>query len=212
MKFFVLSILLFISFFSFSLAQGFDVKAKGNQTFYFKNDGRNQASFHSVTALDEVDGLSTEITGTISFNVSDVKNTLQGEISLPTASLQTGIKMRDKDLKEPKWLDAERYPTISFKVVKVLSITPVSKNKLDAKVLGDFSLHGDTNQIPVDVAMTYLDESPQTEARAPGDLLGVSAKFKITLSKYGVKNMILGKRVADNINIEVNIVGSNKQK
>ena len=212
MKSFMLSIILAVTLISISFAQGFDVKAKGNQTFIFKNDGRNQASFHSVTALDEVDGLSNQISGTVSFNVTDVKNTLKGEISFPTASLQTGIKMRDKDLKEPKWLDAERYPTISFKIIKVLNIIPAAKNKLNAKVLGDFSLHGVTNEIPVDVTMTYLDESPETEARAPGDLLGVSSKFNIILSKYGVRNMILGKRVADNINIEVNIVGSNKLK
>ncbi len=212
MKSFMLSIIFAAALISFSYAQGFDVKAKGDQTFIFKNDQRNQASFHSVTALDEVDGLSTEISGMISFNVSDVKNTLKGEISFPTASLQTGIKMRDKDLKEPKWLDAERYPTISFKVIKVQSILPVDKNKLNVKVLGDFSLHGVTNEIPVDVVMTYLDESPQTEVRGPGDLLGVTSKFKITLSKYGIQNMILGKRVADDIGIEVNIVGSNKTK
>lgn len=212
MKVFMLSMIFATMLISSLYSQGFDVKAKGDQTFVFKNDERNQASFHSVTALDEVDGLSTEITGTISFNVSDVKNTLKGEISLPTASLKTGIKMRDKDLKEPKWLDAERYPNISFKVVKVLSVLSLAKNKLDVKVLGDFSLHGVTNAIPVDVIMTYLDESPETEARGPGDLLGVTSKFKITLSKFGVQNMILGKRVADVIDIDVNIVGSNKVK
>lgn len=210
MKSFVLSIIFTVIFISFAYSQGFDVKAKGDQTFTFKNDGRNQASFQSVTALDEVDGQSDEISGTISFNVSDVKNTLQGEVSFPTASLQTGIKMRDKDLKEPKWLDAERYPTISFKVAKVLSLKQVAKNKLDLKILGNFSLHGATNEIPVDLTMTYLDESPETEARGPGDLLGVTAKFQITLSKYGVQNMILGKRVADTIDIDANIVGSNK--
>jgi hypothetical protein len=44
----------------------------------------------------------------------------------------------------------------------------------------------------------------------PGDLLGVKAKFNIKLSDFGVQNMALGKRVADDIEITVNIVGSNK--
>lgn len=192
-------------------AQGFDVKAKGDQTFYFKDDkGRNQATFHSITELDEVDGLSSEISGKVSFNISDVKNTLKGEISIPTASLQTGIRMRDKDLKEPKWLDAERYPTISFTIKKVLNVKKLAPNKLDVKVLGGFKLHGVTNEITVDATMTYLDESPATEAREPGDLLGVTAKFAISLPKYNVQNMILGTRVATKINIGVNIVGTNK--
>ncbi len=196
---------------SAAFPQGFNVKAKGNQTFYFLDDkGRNQASFHSVTALDEVDGLSEKISGQVSFNISDVKNTLKGKISIPTASLKTGISMRDRDLKEPKWLDAERYPTISFTIKKVLDIKQIAPNKLDVKVMGGFNLHGVTKDIPVEAALTYLDESAATEAREPGDLLGVTAKFPITLSNYNIKNMILGTRVADKINLEVNIVGTNK--
>jgi hypothetical protein len=57
--------------------------------------------------------------------------------------------------------------------------------------------------------MTYLDASEQTKQRAPGDLLGVQAKFNIVLSDYDVENMIVGQKVADNIEISVNIVGSN---
>lgn len=194
-----------------ALPQGFNVKAKGSQTFYFQDDkGRNQATFHSITALDEVDGMSNKISGQISFDISDVKSTLKGEISITTASLKTGISMRDRDLKEPKWLDAESYPTISFTIKKVINVKQLAPNKLDVKVLGDFNLHGVTNEIPVDATMIYLDQSPSTEAREPGDLLGVTAKFPITLSKYNIKNMILGTRVADKINIDVNIVGTNK--
>lgn len=192
-------------------AQGFDVKANGAQTFSFKDEkGRNQATFHSITPFDEVDGLSSEISGKASFDVKDVKNTLKGEISLPTESLKTGISMRDKDLKAPKWLDAEKYPVISYKIKKVTSVKKIAANKLLVDVLGDFNLHGVTQEIPVDVTITYLDESPATEAREPGDLLGVTAKFSITLSKFNVQNMILGKRVSDNIDIGINVVGTNK--
>lgn len=208
----IIELFFVVLLFTISLwAQGFDVKAKGNKTFYFKDDkGRNQASFHSLTALDEVDGLSTEISGQVSFNISDVKNTLKGKISIPTASLKTGIRMRDRDLKEPKWLDAERYPTISFTIKKVLSIKKLAPNKLDVKVLGDFNLHGVTNPITIDAIMTYLNESPATEVREPGDLLGVTSKFAISLPKYDVQNMILGTRVATKINIGVNIVGTDQ--
>jgi hypothetical protein len=46
--------------------------------------------------------------------------------------------------------------------------------------------------------------------KAPGDLLGVRAKININLSDYGVQHMALGKKVSDEIEINVNIVGSNK--
>ncbi|MGD1007995.1 MAG: YceI family protein [Ignavibacteriaceae bacterium] len=211
MKSIVRIILLVLTFCITVIPQGFDVKAKGGQTFSLKDDkGRNQATFHSITPFDEVDGLTTEISGQLKFDVNDVKNTLKGEISLPTESLKTGIKMRDKDLKEPKWLDAEKYPITSFKIKKVTEIKKIAPNKLTVKVTGDFYLHGVTKEIPVEVTVTYLDESAATQAREPGDLLGVTANFSITLSKFNVQNMILGKRVSDNIDIGVNIIGTNK--
>ena len=207
----IISAVLLLIFTAVIYSQGFDVKAKGVQKFSFKDDkGRNQATFTSKTPFDEVDGLTSQISGIVSFNVSDVKNTLQGEISFPTQSLQTGITMRDRDMKAPKWLDAERYPTISFKILKVINIQKLAPNKLKVDLTGDFSLHGVTKEIPVEATMTYLDESAATEAREPGDLLGVTANFNITLSQYNVQNMILGTRVSDNIKIGVTIVGTNK--
>ena len=57
--------------------------------------------------------------------------------------------------------------------------------------------------------LTFLDESEQTKMRAPGDLLGVQAKFNVKLSDYGVNNKIVGQKVSENIDVNVNIVGSN---
>ena len=194
-----------------SFSQGFNVKAAGNQTFSFKDPkGQNQVSFSSITALDEVDGTSNDVSGKISFDVKNVGKTLKGEISISTASITTGITMRDRDLRAPKWLDAEQFPKISFTIKKVNSIKIIAGNKLQIDLIGTFFLHGVKNDVPVTATMTYLDASSVTASRAPGDLLGVSAKFQILLSKFNVKNMVLGSRVADKIDIDVNIVGSNK--
>jgi len=206
-KIFFLSLLFFITAFP----QGFNVKASGVQKFSFKDDkGRNQATFTSITELDEVDGTSNDISGTLSFDVKNVANTLKGEISISTASITTGIAKRDKDLREPKWLDAYQFPTISFTIKKVTGVTKLADNKLQVNVIGTFFLHGVKQDIPVTATLTYLDESSVTESREPGDLLGVNAKFQIMLSKFGIQNMILGSRVADKIDIGVNIVGTNK--
>jgi hypothetical protein len=40
-------------------------------------------------------------------------------------------------------------------------------------------------------------------------LLGVNAKFSIKLSEYGVKNQLVGQKVSENIDVSVNMVGSN---
>jgi polyisoprenoid-binding protein YceI len=189
--------------------QGFKVKAKGEQTFTFDDKyERNQASFYSSTPVEDITGLTNVVMGSTTFDVSDI-TTLKGTVSISTASLKTGIEMRDDDLRSPNWLDAESYPEITFVIKKVSNVKSIEDNKLSAKVTGDFSVHGVTKEIVADVNMTYLDESEQTKKRAPGDLLGVEAKFNIVLSDYDVDNMVLGQKVSDDIEVTATLIGTN---
>ena len=205
------SVLLLILTSTYIFAQGFNVKAKGAQTFSFKDSaGRNQATFFSKTPLEDFTGLSSDISGKVSFDVKDIKSTLEGKITVVSASIGTGIEKRDRHLKSDEWLDVKKYPEISYTIKKVTDVQKLSDNKLKVKVLGDFNLHGVTNEVPAEATLTYLDESPETQQREPGDLLGVQAKFKIKLSNYNIQNFILGKRVSDVIKINVNMVGTNK--
>ena len=200
---------LFVLYASAALAQGFDVVASGEQNFSFSDQrGRNQATFFSTTPLEDINGLSNDVKGSVTFDVGDL-TTLRGTISLSTTSLKTGIDLRDEHLRSANWLDADSYPEITFAINSVSNIESVESNKLTAKVTGDFTAHGVTKEITADVTMSYLDESEQTQKRAPGDLLGVQATFNITLSEYDIDNMVLGQKVSDNIEIGVNIVGSN---
>ena len=191
-----------------SLAQGFKVKATGEKTFNFEDkDGRNQVSFFSTTPLEDITGISIAVEGKVTFNVADIK-TLKGSISIPVASLKTGIDLRDEHLKSDNWLDAESSPEIIFMIKKVSNIKVEADNKLQAKVTGDFTVHSVTKEVVANVTMTYLDESEKTKQRAHGDLLGIQATFNIVLSDYDVENMIVSQKVSEDIEIGINIVGS----
>jgi len=193
---------------AFTLAQGFKVKASGEQTFNFEDKyGRNQLTFFSSTPLEDITGVSNAVKGKVTFNVADIK-TLKGSISIPVASLKTGIDLRDEHMKSKNWMDAENYPDVTFLIKNVSDVKVEADNKLQIKVTGDFTTHGVTKEIVVPVTLTYLDESEQTMQRAPGDLLGVQTTFNIILSEYDIDNMIIGQKMADNIEIRVNIVGS----
>ena len=194
--------------FTITLAQGFKVKATGEKTFTFLSDNtRNQATFYSTTPFENFTGLTNDIKGNVTFNVSNI-STMKGTFVVTTASLKTGIELRDSDLKSEEWLDAEQYPKITFTIKKVSDINKIEDNKLDAKVAGDFTVHGVTKEVVTDAILTYLDASEKTKEVAPGDLLGVVAKFIITISDYDVDNIVLGRKVSDKIDITVNIVGS----
>lgn len=211
MKAIIKSLVLSLLIITAAFAGGFDIGSKGEQTFSFKDKiGRNQATFFSTTPLEDITGMSSDVWGTVSFDIDDVENTLKGEVLISTASLKSGIDLRDEHIRGADWLDAEQFPNISFNIKEVTGIEKIEDNKIKVKVLGEFTAHGITRQVESKVTLVYLEENEMTKMRAPGDLLGVRANFNINLADYGVEHMALGKKVADEIEINVNIVGSNK--
>jgi polyisoprenoid-binding protein YceI len=194
-----------------TLANGFDVNRSGSQTFSFKDKmGSNQATFFSTAPLEDITGMSTDVWGNVSFDVEDITNTLEGKVKISTASLESGIDLRDEHIRSADWLNAEEYPEITFNIKDVKNVKEIDGSNIKVTVIGEFTLHGVTKEVKSDVDLTYLEESELTKMRLPGDLLSVRAKFNIKLSDFGVQHMVLGKRVSDEIEISVNIVGSNK--
>jgi polyisoprenoid-binding protein YceI len=193
------------------MAQGFKVKATGTQTFYFEDKtGRNQMTFFSTTPLEDITGTASGISGTVTFDVANFAKTLKGTITVSVASLKSGIDLRDQHLKGANWLNEEKFPNITFDIKEVMDVKQSADSKLVFKVKGDYTMHGVTKEVVANAEASYLDESEQTNKRAPGDLLGVRAKFYVKLSDYGVDNQLIGNKVAENIEVSVNIVGSNK--
>ena len=207
MKTIIKTFILMLAMVSIAFAQGFKVKATGEQTFNFE-DKRNQVKFFSTTPLEDITGISNDVKGKVTLNVADIKS-MKGSITISVASIKTAIDLRDEHLRSENWLNADKYPEITFSIKKVGDVKVAADNNLEAKVTGDFTVHGVTKEVVADVAMTYLDANEQTKQRASGDLFGVQAKFNIVLSDYDVENMVVGQKVADNIEINVNIVGSN---
>lgn len=207
MKTIIKTFILLLTAVSIALAQGFKVKATGEQTFNFE-DKRNQVKFFSTTPLEDITGISNDVKGKVTLDVADVKN-MKGSITISVASIKTAIDLRDEHLRSENWLDAANYPEITFAIKKVSDVKVVADNKIEAKIVGDFSVHGVTKEIVVDVTLTYLDASEQTAQFAPGDLLGVQAKFNINLSDFDVNNMIVGQKVSENIEITATLRGSN---
>jgi len=201
------TLILLLAAVSISFAQGFKVKASGEQTFNFE-DKRNQVKFFSTTPLEDITGISNDVKGKVTLNVADIKS-MKGSITISVASIKTAIDLRDEHLRSENWLDATNYPEITFAIKKVGDVKVAADNKLEAKVTGDFTVHGVTKETTADVTLTYLDASEQTKQFAPGDLLGVQAKFNIALSDFDVENMIVGQKVADEIEITATLRGSN---
>lgn len=192
------------------LAQGFKVDRSGTQTFNLEDkNGRNQIKFESYTPLEDIIGTTSGIQGTVTFDIKNFAETLKGELTVPTASLKTGIALRDEHLSGENWLAADKHPTITFKIKSVENVEQVADNKLKAVVIGDFTMKGVTKEVRAETDVTYLVESEKTKTRAAGDLLGIRSTFDVKLSEFGVQNDVVGNKVAENINVTVAVVGNN---
>ncbi len=207
-----INIILFTILFCVQIvAQNFIVKAKGTQNFNFGNKLKNQATFFSTTPLEDVEGIASGIVGAISFDLSNFSETISGSFEVKVASMKTGIQLRDQHLRSANWLDEEEYPLIKFNVSGAENVKQISDNKLESDVIGSFSFHGIEKKIVAKSTITYLDESEETKKRAPGDLLVIKSIFKVKLSEYEVENNVIGNRVGEDIEVTVNLVGSNKE-
>lgn len=205
----ILSLLLLLQVLIY--AQGFKVGNKGVQTFnFYDKNGRNQATFYSAAPLEDITGTANDISGTVSFDVSNFAQTLKGKIIVKVESINTGIDLRNQHLRSKNWLNSKKYPDIIYEIKSVKDVKQLTDNKLGFKVIGNFTLHGITKEISADVEATYLLENEETRKRAPGDLLGVRAKFTVNLSDFNIDNQVIGSKVAENIEVIVNMVGSNK--
>lgn len=210
MKFIYYLIILLLFAQSTFLCQGFNISKFGTQTFYFKDpENRNQISFTSEAYLETFEGITTDVWGEISFDPTNIQDSIKGEIFISINSFKTGIDERDENLRGSNWLNSQKYPNISFKIQDVNQLTELSNNKIKLLIDGLFTCHGKSKEIKVNATLTIQEESALTRKRIPGDLLSVVAKFDINLSDYVIKNVSIPQRVSNKQEITVNIVGTN---
>jgi polyisoprenoid-binding protein YceI len=99
------------------------------------------------------------------------------EASISVDSINTRDEKRDGHLKSPDFLDAAKYPTLTFK-----SKTVKAKSKEDLSVTGDLTLHGVTKEVVLEV------EGPSAPSTDPfGNLrIGATATTKIKREDFGL--------------------------
>ena len=126
--------------------------------------------------ISNVKGQFTRVTGLLSRDESDVTNS-RVEASVEAASINTRDEQRDTHLKSADFLDAEKFPTLSFKSTR---ITRTGNGEL--AVAGDLTIRGVTRNV------VFTVEGPTPPARDPwrNTRLGLSATTKINRKDFGL--------------------------
>jgi len=190
--------------------------ASGDQMMFYVNDpaGRNAVVFKSEAPLEDIVGTTGNISGYMAFDPTNPNAGGSGKFTVPVASLDSGIPLRDEHIQGEAWLNAAAYPMIVLSIDELKDITEVKKTDeaqtYDVVAVGTFTLHGVTNDVEVPGRITFLKESEATSKRLPGHILAARSEFTVALEDYGITGApgIVGSKVGETIDIEVSIMGS----
>jgi polyisoprenoid-binding protein YceI len=116
------------------------------------------------------------------------------KVTIPMASLSTGVEKLDTHLLSADFFDAEKYPTATFTST---GVTAAGEGQL--KVAGDLSIHGVTRPVVLDVTINKIGEHPMAKTPAAG----FDARTTIKRSDFGVGNY--APAVSDEVLIEITV-------
>ncbi|MDA0838601.1 MAG: YceI family protein [Planctomycetota bacterium] len=144
-------------------------------------------------------GRFSKISGVFTNNNDDPgKGSISVEIQ--AESINTDLDKRDQHLRGPDFLNSKQFPTLTFKST---AVKKAGDNKLS--VTGDFTLHGVTKSITVDVDKVGEGPAHQGQYRA-----GFETTFKINRSDYGITYGLQKGGVGDEVTIMLSFEGIRK--
>ncbi|MCM2358153.1 MAG: YceI family protein [Geobacteraceae bacterium] len=126
--------------------------------------------------VSNVKGEFGKYSGVVDIDDKDVTRS-RVEVTIDTASLNSGVAKRDEHLKSADFFDVAKYPTMTFVSKKVKN---AGNDRL--KVYGDLTLHGVTREVVLDV------EGPTKAYKDPwGNIKrGAAATTRINRKDFGL--------------------------
>lgn len=140
-------------------------------------------------------GRFNEMAGMFTFDPEN-PSTSALRMEVKTESVDTNNKGRDNHLRGPDFFNAKQFPSLTFKSTKFEKTDVANVYKLT----GEFSLHGVTKEITVDVEHTGSGKSNERF----GYRIGFLTTFSIKRSDFGMNYMpdLLGDEVQITVSLE----------
>ena len=153
--------------------------------------------------IANVVGLFGKMTGAIYFDPSDIAH-LSAEAEIDVTSLSTGNKARDEHLLSPDFLDAAKYPKITFKTIRVEAAGDNRGN-----VTSDLTIRGITHPISFEVECLGPVKSPFSGKSC----IGFRGTTKVNRQDYGMildytmegGGLVVGKDVEITFDVEADL-------
>ncbi len=148
---------------------------------YAVDPGHTQVGWRvSHMGFSNYAGGFSDVSGSLTL---DPKNPAASKLSvkIPVTSVTTTSDKLTGELKGDQWLDAGKFPEMTFVSTKV---TPAGKDH--AKVTGDLTLHGVTKPVTLDVTLVGAGTNPLNKKTT----VGFEATGTVKRSEFGVKTYV----------------------
>jgi len=148
--------------------------------------------------ISNVRGRFEKFTGTVDFDENNPANTTV-DVVIEAASLSTREPQRDGHLRSPDFLDADKFPYLTFKSKRVNVI-----DSQNAELVGDLTIRDITREVILDVEYSGMSQSPWGTTNA-----GFTASTRISRKNWNLNwNVALetgGWLVGDEIKIDLEL-------
>ena len=169
--------------------------------------GVNSISIILDSVLEPIMGIASGISGNVIFDPKK-KTAVKGRIVVAADKIQMTNPMMTKILHSEEWLDVEKFPTVEFDFKEIIAKGSRKDMLYEYIIAGNFTCKGITKEIQVPVNVSYLPGKLKARNdKDDGDLLILRSKFNIQRTAFGIQPDINPASVADEIQLNVSIVG-----
>jgi polyisoprenoid-binding protein YceI len=148
-----------------------------------------------------VKGTFTDVQGAVIFDEAEPEKAAIN-VQIATASVDTGNKKRDDDLRSPNFFDAASYPVMSF-----VSKEVVVANGILTQINGELTLHGETRPVTLEVkdfSQTVVDPWGNTRRGASAATTINRKDFGLTWNKaLEAGGVVVGDEVRISLEVEL---------
>jgi polyisoprenoid-binding protein YceI len=163
------------------------IGAKSATTVWTIDPQYATVEFSAKMLFFKVKGRLTDFGGQITLDENDIYRS-SVEATIKTASVKTGVKMRDEHLRSKDFLDAAEHPEIHFQSASVGR----GKDRDMLRVNGTLAIKGQSREVAIDVTLTDRSRSPHGD-----EILYFAAVTEIDRFDFGVKyaRWLIGRRL-----------------
>ncbi len=157
---------------------------------------------HSKIGFSITHNMASDVEGSFKIfdaTITTISNDFEGStinFTADAAGITTDNELRDKHIKSADFLDAEKFPKLTFKSSSVTKRTASTY-----KIVGNMTLHGITKRIVLDALVRIPPAATGVNGVAGFKISGVIKRSDFAIGK-GFANVVLGDDVVINANGE----------